>query len=376
MLLNDLPIEITTFRKDGDYKDHRRPDFVEFVSDLKTDLTRRDFTVNALAYNDEEGLLDFVGGLLDLRNRLLRTVGAPKERFTEDALRIFRAVRFSAVLCFSIEEETKEAIHALKETLLKISQERLQKELCLLLVAKDPGRAMREYSDVLGVILPEIIPSFDFDQRNPYHSSDVWEHTVRSVEDIEPDLVLRLVMLFHDIGKPKCFTLDEKGIGHFYNHQGISAELAKSALLRLRFDNATISRVEKLIFYHDMDIYPNPKSVKKALSILGKEDFEAILRIKRADTIAKSDKCRADLLELSEIRNVYHKVLENHEAYTLKDLKIDGRDLLALGVPAGKEIGGILEELLLFVLSDEVSNTEESLQKKAKELISERNFKG
>lgn len=354
--------EITTFRIDGSYSDNRHPESVTFVSDLKEDLSRRDFTINALAYDTAEGLTDCFGGAEDIRNGIIRCVGDPDKRFNEDGLRIMRALRFSSVLGFRIEEKTNDSIRKNAGLLRNISAERITSEFNKLIVGKDAERILTDYPDVLSVIIPEIKPMIGLAQNNPHHCFDVWTHTVKVVSFIEPDLTLRLSALLHDIGKPECFTTDENGIGHFKGHPAVSERMADKILRRMKYDNKTIDAVKLLIRLHDKRPPAEPKSVRRFLSETGPDMFLPLMSLKRADALAQSTFRREQkLLYPVQLTEFYYKELENKSAYSMKTLALSGKDLISMGIIDGKEIGAILKAVLEHVIDGDLDNDREAL---------------
>ena len=350
------PVEITTYRVDGSYSDHRRPDGVAFTDDLTADLARRDFTVNAMAW-DGERLIDPFGGRRDLEDRLLRAVGAPAARFGEDALRILRALRLSAQLGFAVEPETARAALAGRELLRAVSAERVQGELWRLL-AGDCAPVLRAFAPVCAVFLPELTPMFGFDQRNRHHIYDVWEHTLRALAASPADPLLRLALLLHDCGKPACFSLDGGGQGHFYGHAQKSAALADEALTRLRFDGDTRARAVRLIALHDHDLPPTEKGVRRWLLRLPPEDLRLLIALKRADNAAQSP-AYDRAAEWNEADRLLDAVLAGDACFSLARLAVKGEDLLALGY-RGPEVGRALRTLLEAVL-DGAENEKSSL---------------
>lgn len=356
--------EITTYRIDGEYLDGRHPESVEFTSNLIEDLKRRDFTINAMAYNPICGVVDEFGGIYDLEHRIVRCVGEAEERFTEDALRILRAVRFSAQLGFVIEVATKDAILRLASNLQKISKERIRVELDKLLISKEPQR-IGECCE-LGIskyIMPWLDTLFETTQKTPYHMYNVGEHTMVALQHIEADSVLRWTMLLHDVAKPETKTVDQNGIEHFYGHAELGEQKAKSILKDLRFDNKTISVVTKLIKYHDYHRETYKKvSVRKSISLIGKELYPLFLKVKEADDKAKSLKSvEKGIEEIRLITKFYDEILAEENCVSLKELAISGDDLIDLGVPKGREIGDMLNVLLNIVIEDPTLNTKESL---------------
>ncbi len=361
--------EVTTYRLDGKYEDGRHPKEVTFTPSLEEDLKRRDLTINAMAYNDREGLVDLFGGMEDLEAGIVRCVGNPGERFEEDALRILRAIRFSAQLGYAIEEETLEAIRRLAPRLSRISAERIQVELVKLLVSPHPDYLRTAYdTGVTKVFLPELDRCMETEQRHPHHCYSVGEHILHSLKWVEADRTLRLAMLLHDIGKPETETVDEEGITHFHRHAAVSAELAEAVLKRLKFDNETIRMVRKLVLYHDYGngVEPNMAAVRRAVSKIGEDAFPGLFAVKRADVMAQSGYLRQEKLErLDQWQKLYGKVMEQGQCVSLKDLAITGTDLIAAGWKPGRELGETLQKLLELVLEDPCKNRSEILMEEA-----------
>lgn len=362
------PIEITTYRIEGEYKDNRHPESVVFTTELRSDLCRRDFTMNALVYNEREGIIDLFGGLDDIKSKLVRAVGEPEKRFTEDALRILRGMRFASTLGFEIEEKTRAAMIKCAPLLKSISGERINCELSKLLVGKNVGGVLRSCREVFEVILPVIKQMNGFLQHTKYHIYDVWEHTVRTVENIEPKAHLRLTMLLHDTGKPSKFTMDAHGVGHFYGHGNVSCEIAKEFLDKYKYDNFTKARVLELIKIHDTPIEPDRVLIKKRINRLGKDTFFELLRVKRADDLAKSPEYKTTGT-LDKIEDIANEIIKE-ECFTLASLKISGYDLILLGF-MGREIGKALDLLLNEVIEEKIENEKDTLIKRAKELLGE-----
>ena len=356
VLIGKDGFEVTTYRVDGLYEDGRHPKEVTFTSRLEEDLKRRDFTINAMAYNDDERLVDAFGGMRDLNYHLIRCVGDPKERFSEDALRILRAVRFSAQLAFPIEPETAEAIKSLAPNLEKISAERIQAELVKLLVSDHPERIQDACElGITKVVLPEWDDMVGVKQNTPHHKYDVAAHTVHALQNVKNDKVLRLTMLFHDMGKPVMKTTDENGRDHFKGHAIASEQIAKTVMKRLKFDNDTIRKVTKLVAYHDYRMEPTGANVRRAMHEIGVELFPYYLAVRLADTKAQSSYERRGKLEnIIQIRELYRNALRNKECVTLKDLA--GTDLINLGIAPGKKLGTLLNELLDMVIEDPAWN--------------------
>ena len=362
VVLEQLLIEITTFRIDGDYSDNRHPQNVIYTQKLIEDLKRRDFTMNALAYHPKRGLIDVFGGQQDIKDKIIRAVGQPCVRFSEDALRILRGIRFAAVLGFAVEPTTSAAMFAECVRLQNISAERILAELQQMLCGKAVRPVLTRYIGIWGVVIPELLRMEGFDQHNPHHDFDVLEHTLRVMENIEPRLHLRLAALLHDIGKPDTFSLDEAGVGHFYGHVQAGVELACTILKRLRLDNITRERILLLIKYHDTQILPEKKSVKRLMGKIGPEAFFELLQLKSADMRAqKGDEQDPRLALLTTLQTIAGDIISEGEAFSLKDLALNGQDLLALGVARGPRIGLILKEVLDLVIDGRLPNEAESL---------------
>lgn len=351
-------IEVTTYRNDGTYDvDARHPKQVTFVSSIEEDLTRRDFTINALAYHPERGLLDLFGGVPDLQQGIIRAVGEPEKRFSEDALRILRACRFAAQLGFEVDKETFEAMVHHKGLLTKIAVERITAELDKLVMAPYAGQSILENVDVLSVVLPELVAMKDFGQHTPYHIYDVLTHTCKALDVTPPTRRLRWAALCHDMGKPAAFFRDNKGQGHFYNHPALSATIAQGIFGRLLFERAERDRIVSLIRSHDLTITPTPRAVRKLLHKLNDdvELFRDLLALKRADTKAQAPQFDRTP-QIDEIESVLDSVLESGEAFSLSHLPITGLDVLALGIPKGPLVGEALQHALNQVLDDTLPN--------------------
>ena len=359
------PIEITTYRIDGDYKDSRHPESVEFTRNLKNDLSRRDFTMNALVYNEDDGIVDLVDGQSDIKNKIIRAIGDPKKRFEEDALRILRGVRFASQLGFTIEENTKKAMIKCVHLLKNISKERINVEISKMLLGKNVKNVLVENYEIISEIIPQIKEMHGFDQNNKYHIYDVLEHTAVSIEKIDPILHLRLAMLLHDTGKPRTYSVDKNGQGHFYGHAKISTEIASGFLKEYKFDNATKEKVVELVKIHDTPIEMDKIFIKKRMNRLGKELFFDLLKVKRADNLAQSPEHNwTD--KIDKMENLAREIAEEN-CFTLSSLKISGADLLALGFK-GKEIGDTLNKLLDEVIEERLPNEREALIGKANEI--------
>ena len=365
VLLEKGGFECATDRIDGEYEDGRHPKEVTFTSSLKEDLRRRDFTINAMAYNETEGLIDCFHGTTDIREKRIACVGDAKERFSEDALRMMRAVRFSAQLGYEIEENTREAVIELAHTLKKISAERIQTELVKLVTSPHPEYILKAYEmGITAIILPEFDACMETEQRHPHHCYSVGRHIVESMKAIEADKVLRLAMLFHDIGKPIKKTTDEQGIDHFHGHAEVGQEMTVKILRRLKFDNDTIYKVSKLVAYHDYgnSVVPDKRIVRKAIHKIGEDIFPMLIKVKRADIAAQSEYLREEKEEiLAEWEMLYYEIIEDKECVSLKTLAVTGKDLIEHGMEPGKELGNTLQKLLEFVLENPECNTKECL---------------
>lgn len=372
VMLDREGFEVTTYRIDGEYEDGRHPKEVAFTRSLTDDLKRRDFTINAMAYNEKDGLVDIFGGLEDIRDKTVRCVGDPLERFSEDALRMMRAVRFSAQLGYRIEEGTKNAIRVLAPDLKKISAERIQTELVKLLTSPHPDDLKTAYeTGITAVVLPEFDLCMTTGQSNPHHCYTVGEHTLAAMRAVRADKALRLAMLFHDMGKPLCLTTDEEGIDHFHGHPSVSEEIAGNVLRRLKFDNDTVTMVKKLVKYHDYYIEPRPENVRRAIRKTGEDVFPLLLEVKEADVKAQSDFLREKKEQnLKAVREVYQRILEEKQCVSLRTLAVNGKDLIGqAGMKPGRELGEVLNELLDLVTEDPAKNTREYLLKAAKERL-------
>ena len=360
VIIDGEPIEITTYRTESEYTDGRHPDRVTFTANIKDDLSRRDFTCNAIAYNPAVGLVDPFGGMADIESKTLRCVGIAEERFREDSLRILRALRFASCLGFDIEDDTAKAMYTCRELINIVSPERIYTEISKLICGKNAGEIISLYSDILAVPLPEIKDMKGFQQHNFHHIYDVLNHTARVVDSISPAIALRLAALFHDCGKPDCFSLDEKGVGHFYSHASISARKANEALLRLRCDNATREKVVKLVKIHDSPIEPDSKTVKKKLQKYGEEIFFDLIKLQRADNKGLSPEFLYRQETYDKLEEIARQVIEENQCFSLKDLAVNGRDMMSLGL-SGKDIGTALDELLKAVIEEQCQNDRESL---------------
>jgi len=352
VLVDGMPLEITTFRAGNTG---------EYAKTLREDMLHRDLTMNAIAYHPDHGFVDPFGGCGDLRRGLIRCVENAEARVLEDPLRIMRAARFASVFGFAIDPETQAAMDKHRRRLTGVSVERLASELIKLLCGRDVRRVLMEQIDVIGTFIPEVLPMKGFDQRNPHHIYTVLEHTAVSVESIPPEPVLRLTMLLHDIGKPSAFRTGEDGVGHFYGHAAASTAMADEILARLKLDNFTRERVVQLVRYHDHVIEPDKRLVKRMLGKLTPEVFDQLILVKRADNLAQHPDYRSRQSDLDELVRIKNEVMESQQCFSLKDLALNGRDLIALGVKPGPALGQMLEKLLEAVINEEAENTREAL---------------
>lgn len=363
VLMDKDGFEVTTYRIDGEYEDNRRPKEVEFTRELAEDLRRRDFTINAMAYNDTVGLVDIFCGYEDLGKGIIRCVGSAKERFDEDALRILRALRFSAQLGFEIEDATLAAIKEKAGHLNNISAERIRVELCKLLLSNNPEKLITAYEvGITAIVLPEFDKMMETSQINPHHSYSVGLHTIKAVKkvcsgEIENDftpkekLILKFAMLLHDVEKPNCRTIDKKGIEHFYGHDKVGVKTAKQILRRLRFDNESILMVQRLVEWHDYRFKLNDVDMRKAMNRMGPDLMPLLLEVKRADTLAQNPSTHEEKLKgLEEARVIYEGIIERQECVELKYMNINGKELIQLGVEPGVKVGSVLEDLLQVVI--------------------------
>ena len=370
VMLDKEGFEVTTYRIDGKYEDSRHPKEVTFTPSLKEDLRRRDFTINAMAYNEETGLVDIFGGLEDIEKKTIRCVGDANARFREDALRIMRAVRFSAQLGYTIEEETRTAIKDLAATLEAISAERIQVELVKLLVSPHPDYLRDAYElGITKVILPEFDVCMNTPQKHPHHMYNVGEHILHSLTGIKADRILRLSMLLHDIGKPATLKVDQDGTTHFHGHNVVGEKMAREILRRLRFDNDTIYVVCKMVMFHDYgnSVIPDPRIVRRAIHRVGEDVFPLIFPVKRADVGAQSDYMREEKLQaIDDWEKMYEKIMREKQCVSLKSLAVTGRDLIGLGYKPGPQIGEALEKMLELVIENPEYNTRERLLQEVK----------
>lgn len=384
VMIKNEGYEVTTYRVDGDYQDGRHPTSVTFTPSLIEDLKRRDFTINAMAYRPGEGVVDCFDGLADLENKIIRCVGDPEERFREDALRMMRAVRFSAQLGFTIEENTKTAIKKLATNLRLISQERIQAELVKLITSPHPDYIRTAYeTGITAVVLPEFDRMMETSQKNSFHALSVGEHTIQSLLHVEADPILRLTMLFHDMGKPDCLHVDDDGTTHFKQHAIVGADITRAALRRLKFDNYTIDNVTALVRWHDgmrdcviidradpTKTLPNKRAIRRLASRIGRDRFPWLMQVNLADNLAKTDFAKqVHLPALKAIQEAYEEIVAAEDCLTLKELTINGKDLMAMGIQPGKEIGRILAACLEWVLDEPERNRKELLTDYVRSLI-------
>ena len=355
--------EVTTYRVDGEYEDGRHPKEVTFTASLEEDLKRRDFTINAMAYNPSRGLVDLFGGMEDIDRKIIRCVGDPLERFTEDALRIMRAVRFSAQLGFTIEDETRKALKVLAPNLKHVSAERIQTELVKLLVSPHPDYLRVAYeAGIIAEFLPEFDVCMETPQNTPYHCYTVGEHILHSLNYVRADRVLRITMLLHDIGKPVVRKTDENGRDHFKMHGEAGEKMAGQILRRLKFDNDTIYKVTRLVKWHDDRPAGTTKSVRRAVNRIGEDLFPYYLEVQQADMLAQSEYRRAEKQErLDKVKEAYEVIMNEHQCVSLKTLAVTGKDLIQAGYKPGREIGETLNRLLEEVLADPQKNQKEVL---------------
>lgn len=364
VMMDKEGFEVTTYRVDGEYRDHRHPEQVNFTGELKEDLRRRDFTINAMAYNDRCGMVDAFGGIEDLKHGVIRCVGVARERFEEDALRILRAVRFAAQLGFEIEKETADAARTLAGNLKDISAERIQTELVKLLVSPHPEMLRTAYElGITRVVLPEFDVMMETPQHHPHHMYSVGEHTLKALEFTDPEKVLRLSVLFHDFGKPQTRTTAD-GVDHFHGHAKISAQETVRIMRRLKFDNATMDQVKRIVLYHDVRPQPDERQIRRLLHRAGEDIFPGLFQVMGADILAQSEYRKIEkLVNLERVHQVYDEILKRKDCISLKNLQVTGKDLIAAGMEPGKKIGEILNQMLEDVLETPEHNEREYLLK-------------
>lgn len=366
VLLEKEGFEVTTYRIDGEYEDGRHPKEVTFTRSLREDLLRRDFTINAMAYNEKDGLVDIFGGVSDLNAGIIRCVGDARERFSEDALRILRGVRFAAQLGFEIEEDTRQGMRELALTLEKISAERIQVELVKMITSERPELLRDAYElGITKIFLPEFDHIMETEQETPHHMYNVGEHTLHAMMNVRADKILRLTMLLHDMGKPALKTMDSDGVAHFKKHAIESEKITRQVLRRLKFDNDTLHKVAKLVCYHDYRMPATAKNVRRAMNKIGEELFPYYMEVRRADVLAQSMYKREEKIKnLNDIEALYQEITEARQCVSLKELAVTGKDLIEAGIMPGKEIGDKLDELLELVIENPELNTKEELLKR------------
>lgn len=372
VVIDGEPLEITTFRLDGEYEDNRHPKSVTFTSDLGADLGRRDFTVNAMAYSKMTGTVDLFGGQNDLKNKIIRCVGDPDRRFNEDALRILRALRFASALDFEIEEKTAQSLLKNCALLGNISEERIAKELLKLVCGKGAKRILTDFAPVLFEILPELQPMYKNSHDNPHHCYDIYEHTLIAVESIDPEPTLRFAMLLHDCGKPAVKKFDENGVAHFYGHQRISAEISAQILARLKVSNKFRDEILFLVSNHDRwELYENTEKMPRYLSKFGLDGVLKLLKVMRADVLAQSPEYRYRLDQIADAEEIAKNLAAQKPCLSLSELQINGRTLIDIGIPQGRKLGAVLAQLLDEVIDGVTKNTQEALTTRAREIYRE-----
>lgn len=372
IVINGEGYECTTYRIDGNYSDSRRPDSVTFTRNLEEDLKRRDFTINAMAYNNEAGLIDPFNGMKDMKYHKIRCVGRAEDRFSEDALRILRAIRFASQLGFVVDSDASLNIHKMYKNLENISTERINSEFCKIALSSEFYIQIVLFREVFSLFIPEIKDMFGFQQNNPYHIYDVWNHTVHAVQayecDCEPDLnsrdlITSLAVFFHDIGKPHCYQDSEDGVRHFKGHGRVSADMTNEIMKRLRFDNDTREKVVELVYYHDATFEVGKKYIKRWLNKIGGEQFRRLLNVRRADIKAQAYiEQESRLQKIDNIEYILEEVLQDDECFSLKDLAVNGKDVMdAMLIKSGKEVGYWLNEILTRVIDGRLKNDREDL---------------
>ena len=366
VVTEDGVIEITTFRTEGDYRDNRHPEWVAFVPDIEQDLARRDFTVNAMAYSPTRGYADSFGGRADLEQQVLRAVGEPERRFREDSLRILRGVRFAVRYGLTPEKQTLDAMISLRHLMDNLARERVFEELCKLLPLVSAEDLIR-FGPIFAAVIPELEACMGFDQHNPHHIHDVYGHTAQVVEGVPKDLALRWAALLHDVGKPRTFSLDETGRGHFYGHAKESASLADRILLRLKAPTALRQQVVQLIEQHMTPLTPDKKLLRRRLSALGSEALNRLLSLQHADWVGKGTEEIRENGDFNEIRALLTEIEAEDACLSLKDLAVNGHDLMALGI-TGPAIGKTLNRLFALVLDEQLPNDKNMLLQAAQEV--------
>ncbi|MGI6030185.1 MAG: CCA tRNA nucleotidyltransferase [Eubacteriales bacterium] len=367
VLWEGMPLEITTLRVDGSYSDGRHPDEVSFTGDVTLDLARRDYTINAMAWDPlEQQLLDPFGGQEDLEKRCLRCVGDPDRRFGEDALRILRGLRFASTLGFGLEAQTAESLVRNRALLDRVARERVREEWSRLLCGVEAVQVLRQYREVAAQVIPALAAMFDYPQRSPWHRYDVWEHTLHALEGSPPELVVRLALLLHDVGKPETGTVDEQGVGHFYGHARASTRLTEEILRELRYDNDTRQAVVELVRHHDALLEENPVQMKRWLRRMGESQLRRWLEVRRGDI--RGQGCHPErLADVDRLEGCLERILAEKEPFSVRQLAVNGRDVLECGIPPGPAVGQVLERLLEEVWEDSARNQREWLLKRIRE---------
>lgn len=363
VVMSDGQYEVTTFRVDGNYTDNRRPDSVKFVTDIKLDLARRDFSINAMAYNDVDGLIDPYHGASAIANKRLECVGNAADRFSEDGLRIMRALRFSSTYGFIIDANTSEAIHNYAHLLDNIAVERINVELCKLLKGNNVLNVLLEFPDIIATIIPEMEPCIGFNQNNKYHCYSVYDHIAHAVANYHgDDTCTNVALLLHDIGKPQCYSEDENG-GHFYGHGVPSCALAQSVVQRLKFDKQSQQDITELVLYHDAVIEPTYRTVKRWLNKIGETQFLRLMDIRLSDILAHSPGTQESRIQRrDETICIARQIIEEKQCFSLKDLAISGNDIMAtLNVPQGERVGELLKIALNAVIDGVVENERDKI---------------
>ena len=361
--------DITTYRKESNYIDNRHPDSVEFIAEIKQDLARRDFTINALAFNPRTGIVDYFNGILDIQKHIIKAIGNADERFTEDALRILRALRFASTLEFKIDIDTDSAIFKNKNLLHNLSAERVANELNKLLLGDGAGKVINQYLFVIDEVLPDLVPIKRFSEKHFYNRTDILSHTLNSLDFASKNLIIRLVILFHDSGIPFCH-LKKNCTSHLNEHSKMSERIAFKTLSKLKYDTNTIKIVSELILYHNVTILPEKKDIKRWLSRLGEDKFRQLLEVKKAISLTYSLFTQENVVFLYEtINGLFIEILDQKLCFSLKDLAINGKDLVSIGIPEGVEIGQILKQLLDKVIDDEIENNYDILIKAAQKHV-------
>lgn len=368
LIIDNASIEITTFRIEGEYVDNRKPSQVLFTNNLKLDLERRDFTINALVYNPKTGIIDFFNGLNDIKNKIIKTVGNPNERFEEDALRILRCIRFSSTLSFSIDIDTVNALNQNKYLLNNISKERIRDEFNKLILGDNCFEVLKTHYNIIEIFIPEIKNMIGFEQHNKYHIYDVYTHTLVALKNSQKNLIIRLSLFCHDIGKPEVFSIDSNGVGHFYNHSQVSQKISITVLKRLKYDNKTINYVSNLVKYHDLVLSDNIFKIKKILyNKMDLETFKLLLEVKKCDDLGKNlDLSNSNIETIKKVEKIIDFIIENNHCINLNQLEINGNDLKHLGICDGVKIGEILNKLMYEVLLDNNKNYKDLLINKVK----------